>query len=414
MKSIKSILSALFIAAMLITAFPANAQDSTATVRKGKAVEKLDCRFHYYTTKSDNWFLMFGAGIQGVLCENDKSQPDYANKVTAAMNMGFGKWMSPYIAWQLEAICGPIEWDNAGFSKAKTAGLNFDIMWNMFNSLGSVNTKRIVDVIPFAGVGGNCTWDIKSNGTNVAYRDGLKHRSWTLPVSAGIMVNFKLNDCIGLFVEGRARFFGDNYNGCAIGNPVDVNLACLGGFSVRLGDRRFKKFNLCTYSAYMNELNERINDLRGDVEDCNNRLERANGMIEAIEADTDAVETMYPDNAYEPEEYSGQMVSTVHFNHNSAKVPSMEMSKIYDVATWIKSKPSDLAVTVAGYSDEQSDKGVKDANELATRRAESVKKALEDYGIDGSRIKVTSLSESEYKPYDDDSWNRIVIISTED
>lgn len=179
-------------------AVPASAQEAQ------EVAVSLDqpCKTHYYSTSRDNWFIQIGAGIQSPFVENYLPQTDAKHKLTAVYNLGFGKWFSPYLGWRLSFLGGAMRWDNGEISKAKNVNANLDFMWDMFNSIGGVNPNRTFSIIPFVGLGGTYVWDIKAPASNIYNEnDAIKDESWTLPVSAGLQLRFRLCKYVDLFFE---------------------------------------------------------------------------------------------------------------------------------------------------------------------------------------------------------------------
>ena len=135
---------------------------NTAKAQEGIVVEEetvaitdaTNCKTQYFVNKNDNWFIQLGAGIDVPLVENRLVDGKAKRHITAAYNLGFGKWFSPYIGFRFSGYYGAMHWDNESYSKAKYANLNFDFMWDMCNSLGGVDADRPVSVIPFVGIGG--------------------------------------------------------------------------------------------------------------------------------------------------------------------------------------------------------------------------------------------------------------------
>lgn len=69
--------------------------------------EITDCTIKYSVARSDNWFIQFGAGIDVPLFENDLPDGEDARRhVTAAYNIGAGRWFSPYLGFRLSAYYG--------------------------------------------------------------------------------------------------------------------------------------------------------------------------------------------------------------------------------------------------------------------------------------------------------------------
>ena len=260
------LLSMAACSAALITGLNANAQEVVVEETDVVAVSEVPCKTHYYSDAKDNWFIQIGAGINSPFVENKLPNGDQKHHLAVAYNFGFGKWFSPYLGWRLSFLGGPMHWDNEVYSKAKYVNANLDFMWDMFNSLGGVNSKRVFSIVPFVGLGGTFTWDYKPVNSNIHNDHGqAKQNSWTLPVSAGLQLRFRLCKYVDFFAEGRAQFYGDNFNNYAYGDPVDISLSAVGGFTFYIGGRDFKSYNPCDYLGYINNLNNQVNDLRGEL-----------------------------------------------------------------------------------------------------------------------------------------------------
>ena len=379
---------------------------NTAKAQEGIVVEEetvaitdaTNCKTQYFVNKNDNWFIQLGAGIDVPLVENRLVDGKAKRHITAAYNLGFGLWFSPYIGVRFSGYYGAMHWDNESYSKAKYANLNFDFMWDMCNSLGGVDADRPVSVIPFVGIGGTYVWDIKSDGTNIYRHSGdLKTSSWTLPVSAGIQFRFRLCRYVDFFLEGRASFYGDNFNGAAYDEPLDVNIQATGGFSFNIGGVNYKAYNACRDLAYINSLNGQVNALRGELAATGAALAAAQAQLPCPEVV--AVEC--------PENNAAPMMSTVRFKINSADISDEEMVNVYNTAEYLKANPS-VNVLIKGYADK--DTGTSEYNQaLSQKRAQAVYDILtKTYGVDKSRLAIEAEGSSQ-QLYNVNSWNRIVI-----
>lgn len=387
--------------ASLIAANQSKAQDAVVIEEEQVVVTDGSCKTQYYTNRGDNWFLQLGAGINSPFFE-DNNSADYKHQMTPAYNLGFGKWFSPYLGWRLDFQYSEMKWKNDGQNKAKYANANFDIMWDMCNSLGGVNAKRPVSVIPFAGIGGTYAFDFDSPAIDIMRNTTeMKHNSWTLPVSAGIQVRFRLCKYADFFLEGRAQFYGDNFNLQAYGKPIDVNITALGGFNINFGGRDYKAYNQCNDLAYIASLNDQVNALRGDLAATAAALAVAESQLPCPEAQVVVADC--------PEVEAAPMLATVRFTINSAKISSEEMVNVFNTAEYLKANPS-INVMIQGYADK--DTGTADYNKaLSQRRAQAVYDALtKKYGIDASRLAIAAEG-SAVQPYATNNWNRIVIFA---
>lgn len=368
-------------------------------------ITEVPCKTHYFTTASDNWMIQIGAGVASPFVENMLPDGSEHHHLTAVYNLGFGKWFSPYIGWRLGFMGGALHWDNQTFSKAKWANANFDFMWDMFNSFGGVNPGRVFSIVPFVGVGGAYTWDYKPASTVNDRRNSgeRKQNSWSLPVSAGLQLRFRLCSYVDFFAEGRAQFAGDNFNNYVVGAPIDMNLSVVGGFTFNLGGSDFKSYNPCSYMSQLNSLNNEVNELRGALATTAAALAVAESQLPCPEVVEPVSETVVIESA--------PLMASVRFKINSATISDEEMVNVYNIAQWMKDNP-DQNVAIVGYADRDTGSAAYN-KQLSKRRAEAVRDALVGkYGIDTKRLSI-SAEGSDKQPYEQNSWNRIVIFTSQ-
>lgn len=379
----------------------AKAQDAVVVEQEQITVADVDCKTQYSTGRTDNWFLQLGAGVNVPFVENS-TMKNARHDVTAAYGIGFGKWFSPYIGWRTDFQYSQMKWntpDAYGKNKARYINGNVDLMWDMTNSLGGVNAKRPVSVIPFVGIGGTYTWDFEGPGRNVVENGGeLRSNTWSLPVSAGLQLRFRLCKYVDFFLEGRAGFYADNFNNTVYGKPVDINISAMGGFNINFGGRDYQAYNACNDLAYIASLNDQVNSLRADLAATGAALAVAESQLPCPEVTETVVEQVVE---------VAPMLTTVRFDINSAVISSKEMVNVFNVAEYLKANPA-VNVQIQGYADK--DTGTAAYNKtLSEKRAQAVYNALtKTYGIDASRLSVSGEG-SAVQPYTTNNWNRIVI-----
>lgn len=379
----------------------ASAQETVVVEESSYTFAEIPCKTRYYSEGKDNWFIQLGAGITSPFVENYLPDGSQKRHVTALYNVGFGKWFSPYIGWRLGFNGGTLHWDNQQFNSAKMVNANLDFMWDMFNSFGGVNSKRVFSIVPFIGLGGAFTWDYSDGASMIARDNGqVKRNSWSLPLSAGIQLRFRLCKYADFFLEGRAQFAGDNFNNEAVGEPIDMNLSATGGFTFYVGGADYKSYNPCEYTDYIANLNNQVNDLRGALANTTAALAVAEAQLpcpEVVENTTVQVVENAP------------LLSTVRFTINSAKISAEEMVNVYNMAEYLKANP-EQNIVIVGYADK--DTGTSTYNMgLSKRRAEAVRDALVNkYGINPDRLSINAEG-SNTQPYDVNNWNRIVIFA---
>ena len=366
----------------------------------------------YYQSWRNNWFIQLGAGINQPFVERGNAEaqaPGHAvrrENMTVTYNVGVGHWFSPYLALRFNALGGALHWDNpiqqgqSGWSKAKHVNLNAELMWDMCNSIAGVNPDRVVSVVPFVGVGGDYTWGLANDpGTNgVVGKSGhFRNSTWTLPVTAGVQFRFRLCKVVDFFAEARASFYGDNWNGCTYGRPIEANVAAVGGFNFNINGRTWKSFNECQSMAQLASLNNEVNTLRAE----NLAQAQAIAALENQKPATQVIEKDCPDIP---------LLASVRFTINSDKIMPTEEVNIYNMAQWLKANPNQKVV-ICGYADK--DTGTAEYNkELSKKRADVVYNVLtQKYGINPNRLDV-KYDGSAVQPYSTNDWNRIVIFST--
>ena len=349
----------------------------------------------YYSSKGarSNWFISVGAGTQTYV----KSLHRGKQQFTLALDVAAGKWISPYLALRLDFMGGSVKkmWPRVGEPQtARYVALYGDLMWDLTNALGGYNPMRIVSFRPFAGVGAMYTFK-----NEMAGRD-----TYLFPVSAGININFRLCHYADFFIEGRANMMSNNFSEQiwpSRRNETDVSPHS--GITKKMGKERFSSYNPYAEQALVSSMNERINDLREELEDCENRPLPPPEKIIMYKTVPAPVDTT--------PECTGKLMSVVRFSLNSAQIAPVEMVNIYNVAQYMKTHKN-CTLVVTGYADEKT--GTPEYNkQLSQRRAQAVMDTLiKQYNIPAGRIEMIAGG-STSQPYpQDNSWNRIVLFST--
>lgn len=388
--------------ATLMAANEIKAQDNTYVVEETTftTVDEVKCK-DIYTPGSwrDNWYLQLGAGIRSPFVENNPTSHTDHRRMTAVYNLGVGRWISPYLGFRFSAYYGSMHWNQGVTAKAKTANLNVDFMWDMFNSIGGYNPNRVFSIIPYVGLGSTFAWDYKPAMGNDVDGDGkIKSNQWLFPVSAGLQLRFRVSQYVDIFAEGRGTLYGDNFNNLTYGKPVDIDISAVGGVIIHFTGSKFEKYNPCDYVNALNQANAQVNELRGALATTAAALAAAEAQLPCPEVT--AQETVIEGTTIFP---------TVRFKLNSAYVSSEEMVNVYNIAEYMKANP-DTQIVVCGYADK--DTGTSAYNmKLSERRAQAVADILTgDYGIDANRL-ILKADGSNVQPYETNDWNRIVIFA---
>ena len=369
---------------LLLTILLFSAQSMTAQQ------QDMTSKNHYYELKfGDNMYISGGAGINLFMIQNipgvNKDRP-----LTVAGTFAIGKWLTPYTGLRLEFAGAPLKIFNplAGGGADKKSvgyfGVYGDFMWNMSNTFGGYNEKRVVSIIPFAGISYMTTTKDNFNG----------EKPHAFPMSAGIKINFRLSHYIDFYLQDRFSFTTDEFDGLPGGNFIEPIMTATAGFTIKFGANRFTAYNPFEEQLMINQLNDKVNQLRSELDACNSRK----------------CPEVKPTPC--PECPACDLTSVVRFRINSAKIAREQQVNVFNASEWMK-KHENTMVEVVGYADK--DTGTPEYNlDLSQRRAQAVADELVNtYKIDASRIKIVAKGSMEQPYPDHNDWNRVVIFVSE-
>ncbi|MGL4293189.1 MAG: OmpA family protein, partial [Bacteroidales bacterium] len=336
----------------------------------------------------DNMYISGGAGINLFMLQ-DIPGVNNDRPLTCAGTFAIGKWLTPYTGLRLEFAGAPVKIFNpiaGGGAEKKSVGyfgVYGDFMWDMSNTFGGYNEKRVVSIIPFAGI--SYMTMLKKNF------DGAKPHAF--PMSAGIKINFRLSHYVDFYLQDRFSFTSREFDGLSGGNFLEPMMTATAGITVKFGKNRFTAYNPFEEQLLINQLNDKVNQLRGELDACNSR--------KCPEVSTPC-----------PECPACDLTSVVRFRINSAKIAREQQVNVFNASEWMK-KNSNVMVEVVGYADK--DTGTPEYNlDLSQRRAQAVADELcNTYGIDPNRIKIVAKGSMEQPYPDHNDWNRVVIFVSE-
>lgn len=386
---------------ILMAAGEASAQETVVVEESVYSVENVDCKDIYSPGSwRNNWYIQLGAGIRSPFVENSRIKGDDSRHMTAVYNLAVGRWISPYLGFRFSAYYGSMHWNHGTTVSARTANLNVDFMWDMFNSIGGYRPNRVFSIVPYVGLGGTFVYRFRPNTGNDMDHDGkVKSNQWLLPVSAGLQLRFRVSPYVDIFAEGRGTFYGDNFNNTVYGKPVDIDISAVGGVIIHFTGSKFQRYNPCDYINALNAANAQVNDLRGALATTSAALAAAEAQLPCPEV-TEATVV----------ENDVTILPTVRFKLNSAYVSSEEMVNVYTISEYMKANP-DAKIVVRGYADKNTGTAAYNMK-LSERRAQAVADILTgDYGISADRLTLEAAG-SDTQIYPTNDWNRIVIFAT--
>lgn len=320
-----------------------------------------------------HWFLNLQGGAQ--YTQTDAKFSDLLSpNVQAAVGYQFSPVFGIRLAangWQSKGA-----FDDGPDYKFKYVAGNLDFLFNLSNLFCGWNPDRVLSVIALVGGGANIGFDndeansLKTRG----YRldniwDGTKRRSIG---RAGLLLDFRLSESVGLLLEGNANVVSDYYNSKQSGN-ADWYFNALAGLRINLGKARVTE----THDVYRDVV----------VYDS---------IYKVVE-----IEEPAPIVRIEP------LRRDIFFLRNKTDIRPEEVAKVQDIADYLKKYP-EAKVDIVGYADVQTGNAKINAR-LAQQRADVVVKTLiEEYGIPADRINYDSKGDT-VQPFEENDLNRVSI-----
>lgn len=341
-----------------------------------------------------HWFLNLQGGAQYT-----QTDAKFKNLISPNVQAAVGYQFTPVFGMRLAAngwqSKGAFDEEVYSFSsrmpttdgkyKFNYVGANLDFMFNLSNLFCGWNPDRFLNVIAFAGGGANIAWGndeahkVKDEGyllENIWC--GTKKRS---TARAGLQLDFRLSQAVGLLLEGNANVVSDYYNSKQSGN-ADWYFNALAGVKINLGQ---------TYTTRQ-------------VKGCEPRI--VEKVVEKI-----VEKPVYIDKIVEVEKKPEPLRRDVFFTINSTRIDPTETQKIQDVVNYLNANPN-AKVTITGYADKGT--GNAQINErLGKNRAKVVTDRLvKQFKIDPARITTDSKGDTE-QPFAENDKNRVSICIAE-
>lgn len=373
---------------------------SVAPAQAQKVEEALPTQEFYKHSWKDNWYLQLSAGAQHPLFSSyNRIDKD---KISALYGASLGHWVTPKWGFRLRGQGGPLHYNySENWKKIKYMNLGLEFTWDLLNTVSGVNDNRVFSLIPYLGVGGTYAWGYEPYCAPSAFDGYPRTKQLALNASVGFEFRFRCSKHVDLFVDVRGTAIGDNLDNRQWKPGFDPILSASGGISINFGKdgRHSTKYVPKDYSGQIDELNNNINSLRGELADKESQLR-------AKEAELQAEKQRVAEPA--PVDQAPVVIPAIRFKFDSYSISANDKITIYDVAEVLKAN-EDATVTIKGYADKNT--GSAEYNKrLSENRAEAVKKALVSYGIDESRISTEGVGVSN-QPYSNNKWNRVALIS---
>ena len=172
-----------------------------------------------------NWFVQAGVG-PGIFQGDHNEDADYGDRLYKALNFSLGKWIYPAFGLRagfdldmvrmMYGLNGPTKYHfdgnyepNPRLKKMAFNAWNFraDAMFNLSSLMWRPYQKRIVNIIPYIGLGYMAVWD--------------EPFETSLSINAGLMASLRLAECLDLNLDLRLKKFDDELNWFQQGHSQD-------------------------------------------------------------------------------------------------------------------------------------------------------------------------------------------------
>lgn len=331
----------------------------------------------------DNWFISVAGGAS-MLLGDQNNKAEFGNRLNFAPQFSFGKWFNPYLAFRMQLNGGVLhgfEGNNAEFMQHnKYAAGHVDLLWDVTNFWAPYRESKVFRLIPWVGFG---------YAQRFENQDRSRTESPTL--NAGILTAFRLSKRVDLNVEVQASLLNEQFNRVSMDHLTDGIVQASAGLTFKLGKTDFEVLQPMDYNL-LNDLNGQINSLRAANDELSKRPVSCPECEEVVAAE---VVNNYVDNV-------------VYFRLNSSKVDKNQQINIYNTAEFMKN--TSAPIKVIGYADKDTGNSKYNLG-LSEKRARAVAKELIDkYGISSSQITI-EWKGSDVQPYNQNNWNRVVIMS---
>lgn len=354
----------------------------------------------------DNWWVQIGGGAQVYYGDHNKNV-DFVDRLSLALDAGFGKWFSPQIG--VRAMISGLTINGAtqtyggegihdtgkpvdgkythdyGFLNEQQFdfyNLHADVLFNMSNILCGYKETRVWNCSPYLGLGWMVTWE--------------SPRAREVSLNFGIFNAIRLSEKFDFNIDLRTTMVKDDFDGEVGGRKEEGLWTATFGFSYKFKQRGWdrSKTVIRNNRAEANALQKQLDALRAQNEQLQNDLKNAQSVKEVKVVETES------------------LVSPVLITFEIGKAELNNQSRVALglLAKAIKESDSKSVYTIAGYADEGT--GSKRINEkLSAERAQVVYNCLtEEFGVSEDQLRIVSKGGVDNMYYDDPRLSRAVIM----
>jgi len=348
----------------------------------------------------DNWFVSAGGGVQIYNGEYD-NRLTFGGRLSPALDLSLGKWITPSVGVRVQysglRVIGAVS--SLGRYKEEALigcpgcylerfnmfNLHGDFLWNVSNAIGGYRADRLLEFIPFVGVGYARSWkkDISP----------VKEVGFT----GGLINKVRLTPAIDLNLELKVLLVNDRFDGFENGEGIEELTTATIGFTYNFPKRTFdrpEKPIIPDYTPY----NSKISDLEKQIAAADARAKR-------LADDLNAEKNKKPQTIIKVEYLTFPMA--VFFPINVSILTDKDLINIGGFAEMIKKSGNKFKIL--GSADKET--GNKKINmRLSQERATHVYEALVNkFGVNPGQLEIIAKGD-ENEPFGKPILNRVAIL----
>jgi len=348
----------------------------------------------------DNWFVSAGGGVQIYNGEYD-NRLTFGGRLSPALDLSLGKWITPSVGVRVQysglRVIGAVS--SLGRYKEEALvgcpgcylerfnmfNLHGDFLWNVSNAIGGYRADRLLEFIPFVGVGYARSWK-----TDIS---PVKEVGFT----GGLINKVRLTPAIDLNLELKVLLVNDRFDGFENGEGIEELTTATIGFTYNFPKRTFdrpEKPIIPDYTPY----NSKISDLEKQIADADARAKR-------LADDLNAEKNKKPQTIIKVEYLTFPMA--VFFPINVSILTDKDLINIGGFAEMIKKSGNKFKIL--GSADKET--GNKKINmRLSQERATHVYEALVNkFGVNPGQLEIIAKGD-ENEPFGKPILNRVAIL----
>lgn len=358
-----------------------------------------------------NWYIEIGGGGQ-FLFSRDANRLSFTDRVTPAISFSLGRWISPYWGVRLQAqgysLNGFVSHENAILNDpvmnhvdvlpdgsypyhSRYMDVHADVQLSLANLIGGYKHSRKWDVIPAVGIG---------YFHSFPYKGTLKNDSYSGHLS--MMFKYRLPKGFDVNLEVQSAIMPDGFNGRDTGKPNGIVGANI-GVTYHFGKLVKKRRNNRKVSSMSNIDQETLRSIiREELE--NVKPVKVGQDTVYVVKNVEKVKEVETARVIEP-----FTLASIRFDIGESTPVKGQDVQIINIADYLKKNPT-AKIRIEGYAD-ASTGSIKHNRILSMQRAIEIHTILkEKYGVNEKQMEDVQGIGSDYQPYEDIEWNRVVLV----